>query len=145
MGIRQQYLVRHGRLPPVILILRFVIPEYLAGRQILTFKFSISDSRVVCPRTRRWSDLLVPGGRKLEPLQWYRQLYKYWDHSYTDLGLCASWAHASKSYLPKSYRGSFQLFTLLLLSILTFPSSQAPRLGQTIHPLLILGFHREFP
>jgi hypothetical protein len=143
MGIRLQHLVRHGQLTSEIL--RFVIPEYLAGREILTFKFSVSEPRVVCPRTCRWSDLLVPGERNLEPSQRYRQLYEYCDHSYTDRSLCPSWAHASKSYLPKSYRGSFQLFTLLLLPTLTYASSQAPRLGQAIHPLLILGLHRELP
>jgi hypothetical protein len=108
MGMRQQHLVIHGRLPSIVL--RFVIPDYLAGREILTFNFSVSGPRVVRPRTRRWSDLLVPGRCTPDPSQRYRQLYKYCDHSYTDCGHRASWAHASKSYLPKSYRGSFSFF-----------------------------------
>ena len=104
----RQHLVRHGRQPSIVLM--FVIPEYLAGRVILIFEFSVSDPRVVCPRACRWSDLLVPGGCGSEPLQRYCQLYKYCNHSYADIGHRTSRAHASQSHLPKSYRGTFSPF-----------------------------------
>ena len=95
-------------------------PDYFTGREILILKFSVSDPRVVCPRTCRWSHIFAPGGCTPEPLQWYRQLYKHCDHSYADRGQRASWAHASQSHLSKPYRGSF--FTLLLLSMFTYAS-----------------------
>jgi hypothetical protein len=66
MGMPKHYMVRHGRLPSIILW--FVIHEYSAGHEILTFKFSVSDPRVVYPHTCRWSDLFVTGGCSPEPL-----------------------------------------------------------------------------
>jgi hypothetical protein len=72
--------------------------------------FHVSDPRVVCPRTCRWSDLFVLGKCSFEPPKRYRQLYNYCDHSYTDHCHRAGRAHASQSHLPKSYRGSFSLF-----------------------------------
>ena len=65
MGL-EHYLVRHGQLPSIVL--RFVIPEYIAGREIHIFGFIVSDPRLVCPRTCRWSDLFVPGKCTFEPL-----------------------------------------------------------------------------
>ena len=70
----------------------------------------MSDPRVVCSRTCRWSDLFVLGGRSSEPPKRYRELDKYCDNPHANRGYCPSWAHASQSHLPESYRGSFSLF-----------------------------------
>ena len=134
------YLVRHGRLPSIIL--RFVVPEYSAGHENLIFEFSLSDPGLVCPHTCRQLDLLVPWVCTSDISKWNCQLHKYRDHSYADHGLRASWAHASQSHFYKSYRGSFSLFGYFLC---LHTRHLAPRLGQAIHPIYILGSHRELP
>jgi Domain of unknown function (DUF5127) len=72
--------------------------------------FRVSDPRLVCPRTCRWSDLFVLGGCTSEPPKRYRERHRYCDDPHTNRGHCASWAHASESHLPKSYRGLFLFF-----------------------------------
>src|SRR5882757_7594258 len=91
------------------MILRFAIHEYLAGREYSTF-FSVLDPRVVGPRTCRRPDLFIPRGRGSGDPQRYCEPYKSYGHPHTDRCHWTSWAHASQSHLPKSYRGSYSLF-----------------------------------
>jgi hypothetical protein len=93
------------------MILRFAIHEYLAGYEFLKL-FSVSDPRVVCPRTCRRPDLFVPrecSGTSSDP-QRYCEPHRSYGHPYTDRCHWTSWAHASQSHLPKSYRGSLLLY-----------------------------------
>ena len=61
---------------------------------------------MVCPRTRRQSDLFIPGGCSPEDPQRHREHHKSYGRPHTDRSHWTSWAHASQSHL-KSYRGSF--------------------------------------
>ena len=91
------------------MILRFAIHEYIACREY-SMLFSLSDPRVVCPRTCRRPDLLVLRGCDSEYPQRYCEPHKSYGHPYTDRCHWKSWAHASQSHLPKSHRGSYSRF-----------------------------------